>query len=102
LAVTQAWSEHDVMGMHPGWVATSGLLDALPGFSKFIGKRLRTAAAGADTIIWQCLTKGQLKSGGFYFDRRLVSPYLTKSYDPSAEERKQLLDLLEHTAGLVT
>lgn len=55
---------------HPGWVGTDALADALPGFTQKIGKRLRTAEQGADTILW-CLEQGiRLKSGLFWFDRK--------------------------------
>ena len=37
---------------HPGWVDTAGLTASLPGFTRFINKRLRTAEQGADTIYW--------------------------------------------------
>lgn len=62
---------------HPGWVGTDALKEALPGFSKKVGHRMRTAEQGADTIVW-CMEQGaKLKSGLFWFDRqsRLTAPF---------------------------
>ena len=80
--------------MHPGWVKTDGLSKSLPKFSKFMGKRLRELDEGMDTILWLLMTKEPLVSGGFYFDRKIVSPYLSKNYNPSIKERAELLVII--------
>lgn len=84
------WSDFQIYCMHPGWVKTPGLTGALPGFTKLINKRLRTPLQGADTIYWLLLTKSDLINGGFYFDRKSVSPYVHKSFIPSTQSRKEL------------
>jgi len=37
----------------------------------------------------------QVKSGKFYFDRNVVSPYLNKSYNPNKKKRKALLKYIK-------
>ena len=38
--------------LHPGWVDTPGLEEALPRFRKVVGPLLRSPAQGADTLVW--------------------------------------------------
>ena len=65
--------------MHPGWVNTPGLQAGLPRFEAFWRPLLRTAAEGADTVVW--LAAGGPASearalgvptpvSGFFHDRR--------------------------------
>ena len=82
--------------MHPGWVKTDGLSNSLPGFSRIMGKRLRNLDEGIDTILWLLLTEESLNSGGFYFDRKMVSPYLSKNFNPTREERTELLNMIDN------
>lgn len=91
MANDQAWSDFEIYSMHPGWVKTPGLTGALPGFTKLINKRLRTPLQGADTIYWLLLTSSQLANGGFYFDRKKVSPYVLKNFVPSEQDREKLM-----------
>lgn len=80
---------------HPGWVGTDALAEALPGFTKRMGKRLRTADQGADTILW-CLEQGQqLKSGLFWFDRRPRGTRIFFWTKESEADRFALLAMLE-------
>lgn len=75
---------------HPGWVGTAALAEALPDFTKKLGKRLRTAEQGADTILW-CLEQGlNLKSGLFWFDRK---PRQTAPFFWTRETEADRLDL---------
>ena len=90
------WNNTKIFSMHPGWVKTDGLINAMPGFYRIIGKRLRNLDEGIDTILWLLLTEEPLNSGGFYFDRKLVSPYLSKNYNPSKEQRTELLNIIEN------
>ncbi len=58
--------------MHPGWVRTPGITEALPVFSRLMGPALRTPEQGADTIVWLASAEGaRLGSGRFWHDRRL-------------------------------
>lgn len=89
------WSKYPMYSMHPGWVKTSGLDEALPGFVKLLNKRLRPAWQGADTIVWLLLTNKQIKHGGFFFDRQQVSPYISQKYRPKQELRENLVKKIQ-------
>ena len=91
--------------MHPGWVDTVGVREALPGFWRWTRGRLRTPEQGADTLVWLAarpeegspgLVSPPLASGALYFDRRRVSPYLLPGTREAAGVRTQLLAWLEH------
>lgn len=100
LSKSADWKDYYIYSMHPGWVGTEGLREALPGFYRFMQKRLRTPKEGADTIVWCVLTENAPASGGFYFDRKQVSPYISKKFNPTTSERseliKQINDLMTH------
>lgn len=95
LVKIKEWCDVDIYSMHPGWVDTGGIKDALPSFYKLTSKRLRTCEQGADTIIWLISTLEELNRGKFYFDRSVVSPYISKKFVPSSDQREKLLYLLE-------
>lgn len=81
VALTRHWARrYDETGvrfnaMHPGWVATPGVAQSLPGFNRVMGRLLRDARMGADTMIWlgAASAAGQC-TGLFFFDR---SPHPT-------------------------
>lgn len=85
-----------VHAMHPGWADTPAVAVALPRFYARLKARLRTPAQGADTALWLvvCPTLPGGEVGGFWFDRRRVSPYLVGKRE-SAEERARLLAWLD-------
>jgi hypothetical protein len=58
--------------------------------------RLRDMKEGADTIIWLLLTEGSLTSGSFYFDRKIVSPYLSNNYNPTREQRNAFMNKIDN------
>lgn len=77
VVLTDVWAERlcgtgiVAHAMHPGWVDTPGIQDALPGFSRFAGPILRTPEQGADTILWLAAApEPATTSGGFWHDRR--------------------------------
>ncbi len=88
------WKDFTVVAMHPGWVRTKGLEEALPGFFKFFARDLRSPEQGADTMVWLGLTKANIRTGDFYFDRKVVSAYVHKSFIPNETQRTQLLSQL--------
>ena len=96
LSKQEFWSKAKIFSMHPGWVKTGGLSKSLPGFFRIMEKRLRNLDEGIDTILWLLLTEESLSSGGFYFDRKLVTPYLLKNYNPSREARTELLNIIDN------
>ncbi len=78
-----------VYTMHPGWAATPGVADSLPGFGKLMAPLLRTPEDGAETLAWLATEPtSELGNGGFWLDRarrpehRLPS---TKSADQKAD-----------------
>lgn len=95
LAKLNEWKDFNIFSMHPGWVKTDGLKDALPHFYNFLEKRLRNEDEGADTIVWCLITQSLLQNGGFYFDRKKVRPYVLSSYNPYDAQRKRLIELIE-------
>jgi len=81
--------------LHPGWVATPGVSEALPGFSKLLGplRLLRSPLNGADTLVWLSADDSVLKSSGqFWHDRAVRSAYMTRTTRESdtPEEREKL------------
>lgn len=81
--------------LHPGWVATPGITEALPGFSKILGplRLLRSPLNGADTMVWMTADDSLLESSGlFWHDRAVRSPYMTGTTRKSdtTEERNKL------------
>ncbi len=81
--------------LHPGWVNTPGINDALPGFSKVLGPLglLRTPLEGADTMVWLAVDPaGQQESGSFWLDRAIRDPHMLRSTRESdtAERRERL------------
>lgn len=89
--------------LHPGWVDTPGVDDALPGFAKMMGPLLRTPAQGADTLVWLAGDDEPLSSNGkFWHDRRQRSIHKlpsTRSSD-TPERRSQLWDWVTEASGL--
>lgn len=78
VSLNEAWarrvpaSEVVFHALHPGWVDTPGITEALPGFSKVLSPLglLRTAREGADTLIWLSAADRPLRSSGdFWLDR---------------------------------
>ncbi len=60
-----------VHAMHPGWSATPGVSDSLPGFEKIMKPLLRSPEEGADTIVWLTSAPAEeIGTDGFWLDRR--------------------------------
>ncbi len=89
------WDDTFIYSMHPGWVGTDGLKEALPKFYKLMQNRLRSPYEGADTILWCLLAENAPSSGGLYFDREKVSPYISQKYSPGLDERIELVAVLK-------
>lgn len=90
--------------LHPGWVDTPGVSDALPGFSKVLGPLglLRSPREGADTMVWLAADDRALAtSGEFWHDREARSTHkipTTKGSD-TPERRKRLWEWCEDHTG---
>ena len=90
-----------VFSMHPGWVATPGLAESLPGFDRWAKPLLRDPAGGADTIVWLAGSpelRGQ--TGGFWHDRRRRSEHRVPRTRETAEERSRFFAECERLAGV--
>jgi dehydrogenase/reductase SDR family member 12 len=69
--------------VHPGWVATPGLVTGLPTFAK-LGPLLRTPAQGADTVAWLAADEPRRNQGpaqidGLWHDRHRRGEYYVPS-----------------------
>lgn len=71
LAVRYAPDDIRVHCMHPGWADTPGVARSLPRFRRVMGPLLRTAAEGADTLVWLAASDDAplAESGRFWLDR---------------------------------
>ena len=100
LAKADAWKDQSLLCMHPGWVETAGVIESLPKFYKLMKDKLRVPEEGADTILWLLLTSEPVLSGSFYFDRKIVSAYISKKYNPSEDQRLLLLKKIKDYLNL--
>ena len=87
--------------LHPGWVATPGISEALPRFSRLLGPLglLRSGLNGADTLVWLSAADSVLKRSGFFWhDRAVRSPYMSRATRESDtnSEREKLWDWCEN------
>ena len=87
--------------VHPGWVDTPGVDDALPGFSKVVGPVLRTPQQGADTAVWLAATGGvDGEPGSFWHDRAVRGTSYLPGTAATNRQRAELLGWLESTTGM--
>ncbi|WP_338087978.1 SDR family NAD(P)-dependent oxidoreductase [Nocardioides lijunqiniae] len=63
-----------VESMHPGWVATPGVTESLPRFSKVMGPLLRDARGGADTAVWLVATRPESSGSHHFWHDRALRP----------------------------
>lgn len=89
-----------VHAMHPGWAATPGVSDALPGFEKLIGPLLRTPEQGADTMVWLCgAPADEIGTDGFWNDRRRRPDAYVPGTRTSKRNQHALWDAINELAG---
>lgn len=87
--------------MHPGWAQTPGITDSLPGFAKVLGPVLRTAAEGADTMVWlAAVPTSRTGQDGFWCDRRRRSPHYAPWPKEDPALRRRVWDRVATWAGL--
>jgi NAD(P)-dependent dehydrogenase (short-subunit alcohol dehydrogenase family) len=80
-----------VHAMHPGWVDTPGVAEALPRFHTVFAPILRTPAEGADTIVWLAAGGEQAAPGGeLWMDRRIRPAHRVPWTRETAAERNRL------------
>lgn len=86
-----------VHAMHPGWAETEGLKRAMPSFRKAIRPNLRSAAEGADTIVWLGAAPEALRATGLFWHDRRARPthYRVGPGAESQGDRNRLWDYCE-------
>ncbi|CAI5694610.1 unnamed protein product [Oreochromis niloticus] len=87
--------------MHPGWVDTPAVANAMPDFHQSMKDSLRTPEQGADTVVWLAVSEAAVKnpSGRFYQDRKMVSTHLPLAWTHSSPlEEQKLMSVLEDLA----
>jgi NAD(P)-dependent dehydrogenase (short-subunit alcohol dehydrogenase family) len=85
-----------VFSMHPGWVRTGGLTEALPRFTRVVGPLLRDPVQGADTAVW-LLASPDVPRGpsGFWHDRRARPTHrLPRTRESLAERDRAFAELV--------
>ncbi|XP_062958945.1 dehydrogenase/reductase SDR family member 12 isoform X1 [Cynocephalus volans] len=105
VVLTERWAQmHPAIhfsSVHPGWVDTPAVRLSMPGFHARLGDRLRSAAQGADTVLWLAVSPAAAAhpSGLFFQDRKPVSRHLplARTSSSPAEEEK-LIEILEQLA----
>jgi len=97
VVLTELWAERlagtsiSVHSMHPGWADTPGLKESLPAFYRATRPLLRSAAEGADTIVWLGAAPAKLiGSGGFWQDRRRRPVHRVPWTHESEADRRRL------------
>jgi NAD(P)-dependent dehydrogenase (short-subunit alcohol dehydrogenase family) len=108
VVLTEQWAERlrgtgvVVHAMHPGWVDTQGIRDALPAFGKLVGPIMRDGDQGADTVVWLGAAPEALASTGrFWHDRReRPTHYLLGPREDPPEARDELWETCEHLASV--
>ncbi len=89
-----------VHAMHPGWAATPGVSEALPGFDKLIGPLLRSPSQGADTLVWLCgAPSTEIGTDGFWLDRRRRPEAYVPGTRTSERDVERLWDVINTLAG---
>jgi len=88
-----------VESMHPGWVETPGVADALPMFRVVTRPLLRDTEDGADTAVWLVATRPESAPGHFWHDRaqRPTTFGWQRSDDP--EQVARFLDAVTSMTG---
>ena len=87
--------------MHPGWVDTPGVVKSLPRFHSITRPVLRSADAGADTIVWLADVDQQElgANGGFWLDRHRRSIAKIPGTRTTQVERNRLWQWCEDSSG---
>ena len=86
--------------MHPGWADTPGLEASLPGFAKLIGRGLRSAEEGVDTMLWLAAAPAaRATTGRLYLDRRVRPFDRIPSTRLSATDRADLWEAVVRLTG---
>jgi dehydrogenase/reductase SDR family protein 12 len=106
--IVDAWNDRlrggqvRIESCHPGWAATAGLTDSLPGFEKVLKPLLRDAAGGADTAVWLVATRPESSGTHHFWHDRAPRPTtypVQRRSDPA--RRRAFLDYVAGATGTV-
>ncbi|WP_148616449.1 SDR family NAD(P)-dependent oxidoreductase [Nocardioides rubriscoriae] len=106
--IVDAWNDRlrggevRIESCHPGWAATPGVSDSLPGFEKVMGRLFRDAACGADTAVW--LVANRPDSTGthhFWHDRAPRPTTYPVQRRPDLAARRAFVDYVAAATGTV-
>jgi NAD(P)-dependent dehydrogenase (short-subunit alcohol dehydrogenase family) len=107
VALTEEWTRRFAdagvvaHSLHPGWVATPGVADSLPGFDRVMRPLLRDPDAGADTIVWLAGSPAADRHpGAFWHDRRPRPRHRVPWTRETAAERSALFDRCAELCGV--
>lgn len=90
-----------VHAMHPGWVDTPGVVEALPRFHSTLGPILRSDEQGADTIVWLAASAAADECGGrLWMDRRVRPEHRVPWTRETAVERARMWSRLAEMAQI--
>ncbi len=90
-----------VHSMHPGWADTPGVESSLPLFRTVTRPLLRSAEAGADTVVWLLAApEAEQSTGLFWHDRRpRPTSYLSRT-EPTSEQVHRLWEQVVEATGV--
>ena len=79
--------------LHPGWVDTPGVQEALPRFAKIMGRLLRPLEQGIDTLLWLVSGEEALEvNGKFWHDREQRPTHrLPATHKTDTDQQRQKL-----------
>ena len=105
VVLSEQWGEHLAAtgitsnAMHPGWVDTPGVAEALPRFRRVMKPLLRDGEGGADTIVWLAASdEVRGVTGQLFFDREPRRTHVLPWTRATADERQALWELCERLA----
>lgn len=89
-----------VTSMHPGWVDTPGVQDALPTFRRITGPFLRDEPQGADTIAWLVASDdAAAANGSFWHDRKERPTHRMKKTQEQPGKRRRFMERMAADAA---
>ena len=90
-----------VNAMHPGWAETPSVKQSLPTFHRITEPFLRSAAQGADSVVWLAASHSASElNGAFVFDREARSAYWLPGTRETEEERARFIALCDEWIAL--
>eukprot|EP00049_Salpingoeca_infusionum_P018045 m.355485 g.355485 ORF g.355485 m.355485 type:complete len:318 (+) comp17263_c0_seq1:127-1080(+) len=93
VVMSRYWASQGLQSysMHPGWVDTPALKNAMPDFHESMKDKLRTVQEGADTVLWLavCQNIPESYNGTFLEDRKPAKEHLPLAWTKSSQAEEQ-------------